>query len=84
MSFSLVTQEEKLRTLKAAKAEFQAETYKNIAKLGHNPDTYDLSTWNFDPTATSPEDDADYMIKRSITNAIGRLALITEKIAELS
>ena len=84
MSFSLVTQAEKLRILNAAKAEFQAEIWKHIAKLGHNPDTYDMSTWNFDPASTTGEEDAEYMLKRNVTIAVSRLAIIDEKIAELS
>jgi hypothetical protein len=84
MSFSLVTQAEKMRILNAAKAEFQAEIYKNITKLGHNPDTYDISTWSFDPDASSGEDDPEFQLKRSVTIAVGRLALIDGKIAELS
>ena len=84
MSFSSVTQAEKLRILSAAQAEFQAEIYKNIAKLGHNPDTYDISTWSFDPATSSGEDDPEFMLKRSVTIAVGRLALIDGKIAELS
>ena len=84
MSFSLVTQAEKLRILNAAKAEFQAETWKNVAKLGHNPDTYDMSTWSFDASAVEPEDDAEYHIKKSVSIAVSRLAHLEQKIAELS
>jgi hypothetical protein len=84
MSFSLVTLEEKLRALNTAKAEFQAEIWKNLAKLGHNPDTFDMSTWSFDASAVQPEDDAEYHIKKSVSIAVSRLASIDTKIAELS
>jgi|694.fasta_scaffold01051_27 hypothetical protein len=84
MSFSLVTQAEKLRSLNSAKADFQAEIYKNIAKLGFDPDTYDMSTWNFDPVASSIDDDPGYGMKSSITSGLARIASIDAKIAELS
>lgn len=84
MSFSLVTTEEKLRALNAAKAEFQAETWKNLAKLGHNPDTYDMATWSFDADAVEPESDSEYHIKKTVSLAVSRLAHIEQKIADLS
>jgi hypothetical protein len=84
MSFSLVPTADKIRTLNTAKLEILTEIYKNIAKLGHNPDTYELSSWSFDPSASTPEEDEDYMLKVSIASAIGRLAFISAKLAELS
>ena len=84
MSFSLVTLEQKIRILNSAKAEFQGEIYKCIAKLGHNPETYNISTWNFDAASVAPEDDAEYNIKSSITNALARITHIDARIAELS
>jgi len=84
MSFSLVTLEEKLRALNTAKAEFQAETWKNLAKLGHNPDTFDMSTWSFDASAVEPESDEEYFIKKSVSLAVSRLAHVEQKIADLS
>jgi hypothetical protein len=83
MSFPLVTAADKLRTLNHAKAEFQTEIYKNITKLGHDADTYDITTWDFDPEATNDEVDPDFHIKRAITIALERIVLIDSKIADL-
>jgi len=84
MSFSLVTTEEKLRNLNTAKADFQVEIYKNITKLGLDPDTYNMATWNFDPESSSIEEDSEYRLKCSITTALERIVHIDAKIAELS
>jgi hypothetical protein len=84
MSFSLVTLEDKSRILNAAKAEFQAEVWKHLAKLGHDPDTYDISTWSFDADAVEPDSDPEYQSKKSISLIISRLANVEQKIAELS
>ena len=84
MSFSLVTLEDKSRILNAAKAEFQAEVWKHLAKLGHDPDTYDISTWSFDADAVEPDSDPEYHSKKSISLIISRLANVEQKIAELS
>jgi hypothetical protein len=84
MSFSLITQAEKVRSLNSAKADFQSEIYRNIAKLGFDPDTYNMSTWNFDPASSSTDDDSGYGMKCSITTALERIATIDAKIAELS
>ena len=84
MSFSLVTTEEKLKSLNAAKADFQVEIYKNITKLGLDPDTYNMATWNFNPESSSIEEDPEYRLKCSITTALERLVHVNAKIAELS
>lgn len=80
MSFSLVTQSEKLRILNSAKAEFEAELWKSLAKLGHNPDTYNISIWTY----TTNPDDPENGVKCNISLVISRLATIEQKIAELS
>ena len=84
MSISLVTTEEKLKSLNAAKADFQVEIYKNITKLGLDPDTYNMATWNFNPESSSIEEDPEYRLKCSITTALERLVHVNAKIAELS
>jgi hypothetical protein len=84
MSFSLVTTEEKLKNLNAAKADFQVEIYKNLTKLGFNPDTYNVAAWNFDPASSSEVADSEYRLKCSITTALERIVHIDAKIAELS
>jgi hypothetical protein len=73
-----------VRSLNSAKADFQSEIYRNIAKLGFDPDTYNMSTWNFDPASSSTDDDSGYGMKCSITTALERIATIDAKIAELS
>jgi hypothetical protein len=84
MSFPLVTTAEKLRVLNHAKAEFQTEIYKNISKLGLDAESYDVSTWDFDPEATPDEVDPDFHIKRAVTVSLERIVLIDSKIANLS
>jgi hypothetical protein len=43
-----------------------------------------MSTWNFDPVASSIDDDPGYGMKSSITSGLARIASIDAKIAELS
>lgn len=84
MAFSSINAAEKIKVLELAKKELEAELYKNLGKLGHDPDTYALSSWNFNPSSTTPEDEPDYHTKKAITDNKARITALTAKIAELS
>jgi hypothetical protein len=84
MAFSSMSSAEKIKVLQLAKKEVEAELYKNLGKLGYDPDTYALSSWNFDSESTTPEEEPDYHTKKAITAAKARTTALAAKIAQLS
>ena len=82
--FSGIPEEEKVKILEKAKSEIEAELYKNLARLGHDPDTYNTSNWNFNPSSTTPEVEPDYHTKAAITSAKSRITALNAKLAQLS
>lgn len=84
ITFPALDSAEKVKVLTSALKELSSEIYKNLSKLGHDPDTYSWSSWNFDPLSTNLEDDPDYHTKKALTIDISRASLMSAKITELS
>lgn len=84
MAFSSMSLAEKVKALELAKKEVEEELYKNLGKLGYDPDTYPLSGWNFDSESITPEEDGDYHTKKAITAGKARSEILATKIAQLS
>jgi hypothetical protein len=82
MAFTSVSKTDKLLALNAAKADFERELYKNLARLGYDPDTYDTSSFTFDSSA-SEEVDPDIKLKKQVANSIARLNLVNQKISDI-
>ncbi|MEY4333123.1 MAG: hypothetical protein RLZZ196_1861 [Bacteroidota bacterium] len=85
MAYLSVSREEKEIALNAAKVEFERDLYKTVIRLGLDPDTFDLTTFQFDEESMSEEEIAspDFKIKQHIDMIISRLNIINSKIAEL-
>lgn len=83
-NFSIIEKKEKIKILQLVKKEIEEELYKHLAKLGHDPDTYSLSSWNFDSSSTQPDEDSEYHTKNAVTVAKTRLDTVNAKIVELS
>jgi hypothetical protein len=83
MAFLSITNADKSIALNAAKAEFERDLYKNLSRLGYDPDTYDINSFSFDPDASSEEEDADYNTKKLVKLLITRLQSVNEKISNL-
>lgn len=78
-----LSREEKLNALAAAKEEFEKDLYKTIAKLGFDPDTYNLDNFQFEQIDDIKEQQEDYRLEQHMDMLIQRLAKISAKIAEL-
>jgi hypothetical protein len=83
MSFLSVSKEEKLVALNAAKKDLLIHLYRKITLLGHDPDTYDINDFSFDPTS-SGEVDEKFIEKRDVQNTLDKLEAVNSKISELS
>jgi hypothetical protein len=85
MGYLSVSREEKLMALNAAKVEFERDLYKTIVRLGSDPDTFDLATFQFDEDAMTEEEieSPDFKINQHIDMLISRLSAVNAKIAEL-
>jgi hypothetical protein len=85
MGYLSVSRDEKQIALNAAKVEFERDLYKTIIRLGLDPDTFDLTTFEFDEDVMTEEEIAspDFKIKQHIDMVISRLGIINNKIAEL-
>lgn len=83
MAFLSVTKEDKSIALNAAKIEFERDLYKNLSRLGYDPDTYDVNSFSFDPDASSEEDNPDYNTQKLVQLLITRLKSVNEKISNL-
>jgi hypothetical protein len=83
MAFTSVNNTDKSLALNAAKAEFERDLYKNLTRLGYDPDTYDINSFSFDPDASSEETDPDYNVKKYVALLISRVQMVYAKIADL-
>lgn len=83
MAFTTVNSADKSIALTAAKAEFERDLYKNLARLGYDPDTYDINSFSFDPEASAEDTDPDYNTKKYVALLIERVQLVNEKLADL-
>lgn len=83
MAFTNISKSDKLIALNAAKVEFERDLYKNLIRLGVDADSYDISSFSFDPEASSEDTDPEYNIKKLIAGTIEKLAVTNEKISNL-
>ncbi len=82
MWFASVPKKEKLLALNAAKQDILIHLYRKITLLGHDPDTYNISDFSFDPTS-SGEVDEKFIEKRDVQIALDKLEIVNSKISEL-
>ena len=83
-NFSVLEKEEKIKILQFVEKEIYTELYKNLSKLGYDPEVYPLNTWNFDEDSVEPGEDPEYHTKKAVTIAKSRLETIAARIVELS
>jgi hypothetical protein len=83
MPFLSVSKEEKLVALNAAKKDLLIHLYKRLTLLGHDPETYNLNDFSFDPSS-SEEEDGEFRAKQDIQNTLDKLETVNSKISELS
>ena len=85
MAYLSVPKEAKQAALNTAKAEFERDLYKAIARLGLDPDTFDLDSFEFNEEAMTKEEieNPDFVIKKQISIIISRIGIINNKIAAL-
>ncbi|MEY4333124.1 MAG: hypothetical protein RLZZ196_1862 [Bacteroidota bacterium] len=83
-NFSIIDKNEKIKVLQLVKKEIEEELYKYLSKLGHDPDTYALSSWSFNASSSKPDEDPEYHTKNALTVAIARLETVNAKIVQLS
>ncbi len=82
MPFLSVSKEEKLVALNAAKKDLLIHLYKRLTLLGHDPETYNLNDFSFDPTS-SEEVDGEFRAKQDIQNTLDKLETVNSKISQL-
>lgn len=83
MSFSSVPNSEKLNALSAALVDLRTQLYNVVARLGVDPDSYDLSAFVFDPNSNEDSDE-QFLIKRQMHAVLQRIQIIESKINQLS
>jgi hypothetical protein len=81
MTFASISKDDKSSLLSAAKVDFEKDLYKSLVQLGVDPDSYDLSTFEFDENGYLVDD--DYQIKKHISALISRINKVNIKIAAL-
>lgn len=82
MTHISISREEKLVQLDSAKLDIHRELYRTIAKLGLNPDTYDLDDFDFDANVALDQQDDDFLLRKHTDRLLKRLNLISAIIAE--
>jgi hypothetical protein len=75
MEFNLTTQK-KIKSLNDTKSALHSEMYTVLVILGHDPDTFDMSSWEPEEIVTSGE---DHRLRRLVQS----LRLIELKLTEL-
>jgi hypothetical protein len=83
MTSTSLSKEEKLNALVAAKLDYERDLYKTIAKLGYDPDTYNLDNFEFEEIDALEEQHEDYRLEQHLDMLLQRLTKISAKIAEL-
>lgn len=78
-----IQRQDKINALETAKIEFEADLYKTLAKLGLDPDTYNVDNFDFDENVPPDKQEIDYLLQKHANMLIERLAKIRTKLAEV-
>lgn len=83
MSFSSIPNSEKLNALNVALIDLKSDLYKSIARLGVDPDSYNLAEFSFDVNSAEDSDE-HFHVKRHMHALMQRINIIESKIQQLS